>query len=254
MGKKYALIQAIEESRGDWLVFTDADCRPESDSWLIWLTGKMKGRTQIVLGYSPYESNASLLQNFIQYEGFLTAFNYLSMALMGKPYMSVGRNTAVKRSFFYEKNGYKNFESVQGGDDDLFIQKNANAINTSVVLRKDSMVRTYPKKSWKEYFKQKIRHLSVSSHYSKSDQLLHLLFNGSLLIIWMLIPFIATEFTLPLILFYLLVKVIGYRFAHSKMGVAFNYMLLPLVDLMYAIFVPIVAIRSKLVKDVRWKN
>lgn len=252
--KKYALTSAINMASGDWLTFLDADCIPSSDDWLSKIEEEIKGEVDILIGYSPYRNHGSLLNHFIQFEAFITAFNYLSMALIGSPYMSVGRNMSIKRSFFESTGGYADFKSVTGGDDDLFIQKNSTKSNTGIFIGKDSMVYTEPKNNWKEYFSQKTRHLSVGAKYSLADQLLHFAFNATLLITWTLIPFISPEIILPIILFYLSVKVIGYRFAQSKMGAGFNYILLPLVDLMYSVILPVIAIRSKLVKDIRWKN
>ncbi len=252
--KKHALTMGIETSTNDWVVLTDADCTPFSTKWLEHLNSRIDLETKIVLGYSPYTSNGSFLQDFIQYEGFITAFNYLSFALLGKPYMGVGRNLGINRSFFMETGGYSEFGSILGGDDDLFIQKNASAHNTRVLIGKESLMTTKPKNNWQDYIHQKTRHLSVGSNYSTVDKVSHLLFNGSLLLSWAPIPLFSWEKVTLIILFYLIVKWIGYRFAHSKMGVGFNYIWLPLVDLMYAIFLPIIAIRSKLVKDIRWKN
>ncbi len=252
--KKYALSKGIEASTNEWIVLTDADCLPFSNRWLELINNRIQPNKKIILGCSPYRSNGSLLQNFIQYEAFVTAYNYLSMSLIGRPYMGVGRNLAINRSFFEEHVGYSKFKSTVGGDDDLFIQTNATAENTNISLGKESMMFTIPKNKWKEYIHQKTRHLSVGGSYSLSDRLLHTLFHGTLLLTWALLPLLILEKILPIMLFYLIVKWIGYRFAHSKMGAGFNYIWLPLVDFMYAIFLPIIAIRSKLVKDIRWKN
>ncbi|MEQ9404232.1 MAG: glycosyltransferase [Cyclobacteriaceae bacterium] len=252
--KKYALSRAIEVAENEWLVFTDADCHPSSDRWLHQIESMADERTSIILGYSPYRNHGRFIHYFIQFEGFLTAFNYLSMARLGKPYMGVGRNMAVRRTFFHESGGYNSFKSITGGDDDLFIQTNATSKNTEIVMGKGALVHSYPKNSIKDYLKQKMRHLSVGGSYSFSDQFFHFVFNTTNLLTWLLIPFLSLQIVLPIILFYLSVKVIGYRFAAGKMGAGFNYILLPLVDLIYAVFIPIIAIRSKLVKDIRWKN
>lgn len=252
--KKNALTLAASHSKGEWLAFLDADCLPNSRAWLTGIEKEIQEEVDILIGYSPYQNHGSLLSSFIQFEAFVTAFNYLAMALMGRPYMSVGRNMAIRKSFFDKVDGYANFKSVTGGDDDLFIQKNSTKANTKVFMGKEGLNLTEPKRTWKEYFRQKTRHLSAGSSYSPVDQWLHMAFNGSLFLIWLLIPFVSIEIIMPIILFYLSVKVIGYRFAESKMGAGFNYIVLPLVDLMYAMILPIIAIRSKLVKDIRWKN
>jgi hypothetical protein len=54
----------------------------------------------------------------------------------------------------------------RAGDDDLFVNKVANKHNTAVVCTKDSVVWSVPKVVWKDWFRQKRRHLSVSPHYN----------------------------------------------------------------------------------------
>ncbi|MEQ8904809.1 glycosyltransferase [Ekhidna sp.] len=253
--KKYALSKITEQADGDWLIFTDADCVPNSNQWLDTIRKHINEKVSILIGLSPYKSENSFLSSYISFEAFHTGFLYIGRALQGKPYMGVGRNMAIRKFFFESSNKYDSIKSIQGGDDDLFIQSNANRSNTSVYLGKDSLVTTYPKKSWKEYFIQKLRHLSVAGRYKPSDQLFLTLFHVSHLL-FLLLFFINTShiFFFPVLLFYLFIKLVSYRFAASKMGVQINYILLPLVDMLYAVLTPVIAMWSKLVKDITWKN
>ncbi|WP_370089778.1 glycosyltransferase [Ekhidna sp.] len=253
--KKFALHTAIKQSDSEWLAFTDADCCPVSKDWLATLCWQIKPQTEIVLGISPYESNNSFLSQFIRFEAFMTAFQYISKVLRGKPYMGVGRNMAIKRSTFVNAGGYYSIKSIKGGDDDLLIQKIATPSNTSVVLGKDSLMISHPKKTWKEYWNQKTRHLSVGTSYKPADQLFLSTFHLSHLLCFVLLLFNPSyTYFFPLLLFYLFIKLVSYRFVAAKMGTGFNYMLLPLVDMLYAVLIPVIALWSKLVKDIPWKN
>ncbi len=253
--KKYALDQGIQQSTGEWLVFTDADCEPYSTNWLKSISKAISNETDILIGISPYRSHATFLSQYISYEAFITAFNYISRAIIGKPYMAVGRNMAIRKALFEKSGGYQKIKKITGGDDDLFIQQHASKKNAYVVLGKDSLVITKPEKSWKNYLRQKLRHLAVGSTYKVKD----LFFLSSTLIsqflFWVLMPLVTAQFFfLPLLLFYLFIKLVSYRFASSKMEVNINYMLLPLVDMLYALLTPVIAVTSKLVKDIPWKN
>ena len=253
--KKYALKSAIENATGEWLIFTDADCQPSSNTWLRSITNQISNQTDIIIGISPYKSYSSLLSKFIQFEAFMTAFTYAGRTLSGKPYMAVGRNMAIRKSFFIESNGYDDIHSIQGGDDDLFIQKNASKENTRILLGAESVVFTEPERSWKDYWNQKVRHLSVSSYYKKADQFLLGLNHFSHLIFIVMLFYCTTHsFFLPMLLFYLFIKLVSYRFASSKMEININYILLPLVDIIYAVSIPVIGLWSKLEKDIKWKN
>lgn len=253
--KKYALKTAISKAKGEWLVFTDADCEPSSDQWLSTIAKHVADQTDIIIGISPYQSKGAFLSNFIQYEAFVTAYTYIARALKGKPYMAVGRNMAIRRSFYEASPGYEPIKSIQGGDDDLFIQSNATKENTKVMLGRESVVHTFPKTTWKAYWTQKVRHLSVGTKYKLSDQIFLGINHFSHLLFVFFGFFAAIQgFFLPVLLFYLFIKLVSYRFASSKMGININYILLPLVDIIYAMLIPAIALWSKLEKDIKWKN
>jgi glycosyltransferase involved in cell wall biosynthesis len=253
--KKYTLSKTIDLASGDWLIFTDADCWPNTKNWLNTISNQIEDGIDILLGISPYQRRGSFLSNYISFEAFITSFIYIARALQSSPYMAVGRNMAIRKSFFENSEKYEGIKSIQGGDDDLFIQANANSLNTSVYLARDALVYTYPKGSWKAYFNQKLRHLSVGSSYKWSDQLFLSFFHFSQLAFFALI-FLNTShlFFFPMLLFYLFIKLVSYRFAASKMGTGINYILLPLVEMLYATLTPVIAVWSKLVKDITWKN
>ena len=253
--KKYALNQAINKAGNNWLIFTDADCEPASDQWLKMINNQITDRTDIGIGVSPYRNNGSFLSCFIQFEAFMTAFLYVARALTNRPYMAVGRNMAVRKSYFKDCGGYESCQAITGGDDDLFIQKNANKENCRVVLGKGSLVYTIPKKTWKEYWNQKTRHLSVGYKYKASDRIFLGFFHFTHLSFLVGLLFSSTHaFFLPMLLFYLFIKLVSYRFAAGKMEININYMLLPFVDMLYAVLIPVVALWSKLEKDIKWKN
>lgn len=253
--KKFAMNSAINHAKNEWLLFTDADCIPTSTQWVSRFSEKMDNQTDILIGYSPYQQKSTFLSSYTRFESFVTGFLYLSSALSNQPYMAVGRNMAVRKSFFVSVNGYKDFRSLQGGDDDLFIQRNANSKNTKVVLDTGSLVETYPENNWKDYMKQKIRHLSIGAEYKILHKIYLSLYHISHLLFWFLLLFQTNyQIICGVVLFYLFIKLGSYRFAAGKMGAGFNYILLPLVDILYAILIPVIAFRSKLEKDIRWKN
>ncbi|MEP0986557.1 glycosyltransferase [Ekhidna sp.] len=253
--KKFALQQACNRASGEFLVFTDADCVPASAQWLSSISGLIEDSKEIIIGISPYQHSNSFLSQYIRFEAFMTAFLYVTFGLKGDPYMAVGRNLSIRRSFFNKMGGYETFKSVTGGDDDLFIQKYASKSNIQMMLGEKTLVYTTPESNWKSYFRQKLRHFSVGHQYKwKHKILLSLVHASHLLFLITILPVISLRNSLWLVLFYLFIKLVSYRFAASKMGININYMLLPLVDMLYAVLTPVISLWSKLVKDITWKN
>ena len=169
-GKKFAVTLGIKAAKNENLVFTDADCKPSSNQWLKHMQNNFTGNTEIVLGYSPYEIKGGFLNKFIRFETFLTALNYLSYALRGIPYMGVGRNMAYKKSLFFSGKGFASHMHILSGDDDLFVNQNANSHNTRIEIHPDAQVWSEPKTSLSGFFSQKLRHQGAGKAYKKQHK------------------------------------------------------------------------------------
>ncbi|NJM25777.1 MAG: glycosyltransferase [Bacteroidia bacterium] len=169
--KKYAVTLGIRTARYERIVLTDADCRPASTQWLQHMTAGLHDGKQIVLGYSPYIKEEGLLNGFIRFETLFSALQYIGFAIMGMPYMGVGRNLAYTKPLFMDNKGFNSFRKITGGDDDLFVNRHATSKNVSLCIGKEALVYSFPKKSWRAFFRQKKRHLSVGRYYKTRDKL-----------------------------------------------------------------------------------
>jgi len=166
--KKLALTLGIKKAKNNHFLFTDADCIPSSDQWLKQMATGFTHKKDIVLGVSPVNTKKSFLGRLTQYENLFTAMQYLGMAIKGKPYMGVGRNLAYTRGIYDSVGGFSKHHHLPAGDDDLFVQEASNANNTVVCIQPESFVNTEGPKNWKEYWKQKMRHLWIGKQY-RSD-------------------------------------------------------------------------------------
>ena len=166
--KKLALTLGIKKAKNNYFLLTDADCIPNSDQWLKHMATGFTNKKDIVLGVSPVNTKKSFLGRLTQYENLLTAMQYLGMSIKGKPYMGVGRNLAYTRGIYDSVGGFSKHHHLPAGDDDLFVQEVSNANNTVVCIQPESYVNTEGPKNWKEYWKQKMRHLWIGKQY-RSD-------------------------------------------------------------------------------------
>jgi hypothetical protein len=125
----------------------------------------------IVLGYGGYKVETGVLNALIRYETATAAMQYLAYAMHGNAYMGVGRNLGYTATQFYDSSGFVSHMKILGGDDDLFINKAADAGNTAVSLESDSFTYSLPKKTWSGWWIQKRRHINTSSHYKLKHKL-----------------------------------------------------------------------------------
>jgi len=170
--KKFAQFIGIKAASNELLVFTDADCQPQSDKWLKIMVSGFDEKTEIILGYGGYMREKGLLNRYIRYDSTFIAMQYLGMALKKIPYMGVGRNLAYCRSIFFRNKGFGEYNHVISGDDDLFINSVATKQNTKVELRIESHTKSVPASSFAEFLSQKERHFTTARYYKPLHQIL----------------------------------------------------------------------------------
>lgn len=257
-GKKFAVTMGIKAAVNEWLVFTDADCVPASDQWLMGMQQPENEATAIVLGYSPYLRKRGLLNSLIRFETFFTAVNYLAYALKGMPYMGVGRNMAYKKSLFMNNKGFAAHMHIPSGDDDLFINAHANSSNTAIRINQHAHVWSKPNITFLDYLRQKKRHFGAGKFYKSKHK-----FILSVQIIFQFlfyILFIALLFFKPAVYIaggIFLLSLIIRSFIYPRLLKRLNYAGLrwwfPLLDILLFIFLVFNGILSIFVKKVKWK-
>ena len=170
--KKLAITLGAKAAQYDYLLLTDADCRPESTHWI---NEMMKGfesqePKDIVLGFGAYFVKPTLLNRMIQFDTLFNGLQYLGLAATGHPYMGVGRNLAYSKRLFFEHGGFVGLLENKAGDDDLFVNREATRENTAIVCTRDSLTWSVPKTSLADWLRQKRRHLSVAPKYKTSTK------------------------------------------------------------------------------------
>lgn len=164
--KKLALTLGIKAAKHNWLLFTDADCVPESNQWIAKMARNFTSYTDFVLGYGAYLREKGFLNKLITYDTLFNGLQYLGFAKAGKPYMGVGRNMAYRKEMFFKQNGFASTLHLRSGDDDLMVNHAANKKNTGIETSLESITNSIPKKTFRSWYYQKERHLSVSTFYT----------------------------------------------------------------------------------------
>lgn len=257
--KKYAITLGIRAAQYEWIVLTDADCRPVSESWLQSMSNGFGEKTEIVLGYSAYTKEPGLLNLFIRFETLFTGMQYIAYALAGNPYMGVGRNLAYRKSLFLNNKGFHDFIGVTGGDDDLFVNRFANKGNTAVQTGESSLVYSIPKHTFREFFWQKVRHLSTGKKYKFNHKVLLGVFSMTHLATWCIgvpllvgtvgIQWVGSVFLLRILLLSAAIRQASVRFGHK-----FEWGAVTLLDFLFVIYYLSTAPVALLTKKLRWRN
>lgn len=170
-GKKSALDRGMRSAQYDWLLLTDADCRPVSNRWLETMTRQaVSGRQDMILGYGAYARKPGWLNRFIRWETLHTAMLYFSFARAGRAYMGVGRNLFLRKALYTEAiddvEFRKVYSSLPSGDDDLlinYVRSRKHAIGTC--SHPEGMTLSRPPAGFGPWIRQKRRHVSTGKLY-----------------------------------------------------------------------------------------
>lgn len=257
-GKKFAITLGIKAAKNEHLLFSDADCQPVSEQWINSMQSYFTNDTQIVIGHSPYFKQAGFLNYFSRFETFFTAYQYISFSLKNKTYMGVGRNLAYTKSLFFQNKGFAAHMHVLSGDDDLFVNQAANSLNTNVCLLPESFVFSESKTNFKDYFKQKMRHLSVGKLYKTADKWNLSLLSGSVTFFYLGIIVAYSLNIQPLVIsailaFRLLLIALFYYPAMKKLQSKDLWWFFPILDILYFLTMPLWSLISIFSKQKRWK-
>mgnify|MGYP001628283975 CR=1 FL=1 len=260
--KKYALTLGIKVSKYDTILLTDADCRPVSSNWIKRMSYPIRneGKT-FVLGHGSYLTLPGLLNKIIQYETIMTAIYYFSFGYWKSPFMGVGRNLCYRKDFFMEKKAFKSLWHIEGGDDDLFVNKYASATNTAIVAQPDSITISQPKTNFKDYFTQKKRHFHAGKYYRTRDKLKLGLYSLSHLVFWATaIGIVILESTwepialvLGLVFFRAMLQYLIIHRVRKKLEGKGKVIWTLFFDLMYMIYFWTLGTKGYLAKTVKWK-
>ena len=258
-GKKFAVTMGIKATKHNLMVFTDADCYPESDHWLHHMANAFEEGKEIVLGYSPYIKYPGFLNRFIRFETFHTAISYLSHALKRNPYMGVGRNLAYTKTLFFKGKGFASHMHILSGDDDLFVNQNADRYNTNISIHRDAQMWSEPKRTYKSYALQKTRHHGASEAYKGRHKWMLSMQVGSAVVFYLfliLCLFLYPAWWTYLVgsyLLRLLIQLLVYRPCMKKLQVGDLLPLLPIMDIFFYFYTTFNGFFSLFKKETRWK-
>lgn len=257
-GKKFALTLGIKAAKNEHLLFTDADCTPDSVHWINRMAADFRPEAQIILGYSPYNRGRGLLNYFVRFETIRSAINYLSAAINGDAYMGVGRNLAYTKTLFFSVKGFAAHMHVMSGDDDLFVNQNATSDNTVIELHPEAFTFTTAKTSFSDWVRQKKRHMGAGKLYKKRHKIALGLDAASGFLFYILLtlclvfnfePLLA----LGLFMFRLIFQFIIYSKLFKRLDGKDLLWCLPFFDIMYYTYLNTFGLIGTFTKTTQWK-
>ncbi len=156
-GKKYALQRGIEQSRGEILMFTDADCsvRP---TWVESVVRYFSNDVGLVIGFSSVSAR-STFERFQQADFLALMAAACGAANLGHPLAASGQNLAYRRQAYDDAGGFAGILHRISGDDVLMLHRIRRTGRWRIVFASDAraFAATRPAGSWRELIAQRSR-------------------------------------------------------------------------------------------------
>jgi len=166
--KKYALQCAINSSKSEIILTTDADCRVHP-TWIENMVTYFTPKTGFVIGFSQFGAKNEP-QNCIER---LQAFDFLQMmgvaagtCNIGVPMAASGQNLGYRRDAFMQIGGFTRIAHRVSGDDVLLLQLVKKYTDYKIVFATDPRSRAFsaPQPDLVSFINQRIRWASNGSY------------------------------------------------------------------------------------------
>ena len=173
-----ALQYGINDSRGEIIFTTDADCFVQP-SWLSTCVRAFEETVGVVTSTTIFQNKQGVAPMLFGIQ-FLDFLSHTACAAGAIGHGSVnncnGSNMAYRRSAYELAGGYAALASLNTGDDSLLAQRIASETSYQVRFVTDpaAQVTTYPVASWKGFMLQRMRWAAQTSDY-RADTLLFLI-------------------------------------------------------------------------------
>ena len=174
--KKRAVRYGIDNSIGEIIVTTDADCVHDT-KWLLSLVSNLDDATGFVSGPVEFIDGQTLFSKIQKLEFAGLIFTGAGLIGSGNPSICNAANIAYRRKAFDEVGGFKNQMGLSSGDDELLMQKIAKDTDYKVrfSVNKNSIVRTHSNKNIAEFYHQRKRWASKGLFYGDKNLIVKLI-------------------------------------------------------------------------------
>lgn len=165
-GKKNAITIGVENSSGELIAGTDADCT-HATGWLEVLAGEFDNATGLVTGPVTLETNGKILQQMQLLEHTGLSLSGAGLIANDHPVICSGANLAYRKSLFQKINGFNSQNTLTSGDDEQLMHKIFYDEGKAVkfIYNRECLVTTSPQTRTGDFLQQRRRWASKSFNY-----------------------------------------------------------------------------------------
>ncbi|MCK4676619.1 MAG: glycosyltransferase [Bacteroidales bacterium] len=257
-GKNFPLSIGVKSALHEIIIVTEANCRPASPNWIHEIQGNFNKLTEIVLCYSTFLPKKTFINKLKRYDNLVSSMIYFSFALVGQPFMGIGRNLAYRKASFYKKKGLISIYTLDGGDDDLLVNNLGTKTNSRIEISHDSHILIEDDGKFLPWWRRKKRYFTTRKYYKKRHKIWLGLFSVSRLLFYstFVVLMVYSDllfFVVGIFLIRLLTQLIITRKCMSKLNEKELLVILPFYEIIMMFINVILRFSIIIAKKNKWK-
>lgn len=259
--KKRAIKYGIENSKGEIIVTTDADCS-HSSKWLSTLVSYFDDETGFVSAPIVFLGDKSFFHEIqkLEFAGLILT----GAGLIGyrKPTICNGANLAYKENAFSSVNGFNDNFNLSSGDDEFLMQKISKQTKYKIrfCFEKEAVNFTHANKNINEFYQQRKRWASKGLFYSDKLLIIKLFLIYFFFLsfpVQLILGIVLTNYFLMFVIFQFVIKLIlEYLIMKEGMGLLYdkiNFKFFLLAELLHCPYILISGLAGAF-GNIDWKN
>ena len=174
--KKRAIRYGIENSKGEIIITTDADCI-HNKNWLKSLLCFFDEHTAFVSGPVDFMDDSNVFQKMQKIEFAGLVITGAGLIGNGNPTICNAANIAYRKKVFHQVGGFLHNMSLSSGDDELLMQKIFQDTDYKIkfAFSKDAIVKTKANSSLNQFYQQRKRWASKGLFYKNKFLIIRLI-------------------------------------------------------------------------------
>lgn len=142
--QRLAMMLGMKTACTEWVIFTQADCCPESNEWLASFMHVNTDGKNAIIGLTKYASSNNWLIRKQQFQRLWQQMLWLPFAEKHHPYKADDTLLAYRKAYFFEHNGFSSDSKLLVGAAALLVNKNitsqqcAVSVNPKATLIQDN--------------------------------------------------------------------------------------------------------------------
>lgn len=257
-GKKAALRYGTENSSGQILFFTDADCILSDKCIENAVRALIDKDCAMACGPVQFSGDGSIFSRLVQLEFLSLTGSGAAGFFLNQPFMCNGANYAINRETYFEAYGSLH-DDISSGDDVFLLHYVLKYYDVCFVQNPQSIVRTPAPADLSVFLAQRIRWASKASSYKNPFAIFVsaiTLLMSAIIFFCFVLGFFATDYFLIMFLLLLIKSVCDTVFIVPVLQFYQTKNLLPVIPLLtilYPIYVVVVGVASLFYKP-EWKG